>query len=71
MAIDLPTFTSIHVTVFVLVVQLFTTTPALASLAPTQSEAPFEVTQRLVLALFAALGWAAVRGFRPAAVGSR
>ena len=63
--------TALYLNVFVLVVQLFTKTPALASLAPTQSEAPFAVTQLLVLGLFAALGWAAVRGFRPAAVGSR
>jgi hypothetical protein len=63
--------TALYLNVFVLVVQLFTRTPALVSLAPTQSEAPFTVTQLLVLALFASLGWAALRGFRPAAVGSR
>ena len=52
--------------VFVLVVQLFAKTPALAKLAPTQQEPPFALTQALVLALFVWLGWAAVRGFRAA-----
>ena len=52
--------------VFVLVVQLFAKTPALAQLAPTQQEPPFALTQALVLALFVWLGWAAVRGFRTA-----
>jgi hypothetical protein len=65
------TVTALYLNVFVLVVQLFTRTPALVSLAPTQSEAPFAVTQLLVLALFASLGWAALRGFRFAPVGSR
>jgi len=63
--------TALYLNVFVLVVQLFTRTPALVSLAPTQSEAPFTVTQLLVLALFASLGGAALRGFRAAAVSSR
>jgi hypothetical protein len=63
--------TALYLNVFVLVVQLFTRTPALVSLAPTQSEAPFTVTQLLVLALFTSLGWAALRGFRAAAVSSR
>jgi hypothetical protein len=56
---------ALYLNVFVLVVQLFTKTPPLAQLAPTQSEAPFAVTQGLVLALFAWLGWASLRGFRP------
>jgi hypothetical protein len=55
-----------YLNVFVLVVQLFAKTPALAQLAPTQQEAPFALTQALVLALFVWLGWAAVRGFRAA-----
>jgi hypothetical protein len=55
---------ALYLNVFVLVVQLFVKTPALAQLAPTQQEAPFAVTQALVLALFVWLGWAAVRGFR-------
>jgi len=53
-----------YLNVFVLVVQLFIKTPPLAQLAPTQSEPPFALTQALVLALFVALGWAALRGFR-------
>ena len=55
-----------YLNVFVLVVQLFAKTPALAQLAPTQQEPPFALTQALVLALFVWLGWAAVRGFRTA-----
>ena len=55
-----------YLNVFVLVVQLFAKTPALAQLAPTQQEAPFALTQALVLGLFVWLGWAALRGFRAA-----
>lgn len=57
---------ALYLNVFVLVVQLFVKTPPLAQLAPTQQEAPFAVTQALVFALFVWLGWAALRGFRPA-----
>ena len=57
---------AIDLNVFVLVVQLFAKTPALTQLAPTQQEAPFALTQALVLGLFVWLGWAAVRGFREA-----
>lgn len=57
---------AIYLNVFVLVVQLFTKTPALAQLAPTQQEPPFALMQALVLGLFVWLGWAAVRGFRAA-----
>jgi hypothetical protein len=56
--------TALYLNVFVLVVQLFAKTPPLAQLAPTQQEAPFAVTQALVLALFVWLGWAALRSFR-------
>jgi len=55
---------ALYLNVFVLVVQLFAKTPPLAQLAPTQQEAPFAVTQALVLALFVWMGWSAVRGFR-------
>ena len=55
---------ALYFNVFVLVVQLFAKTPPLRQLAPTQQEAPFAVTQLLVLALFVWLGWAALRGFR-------
>jgi hypothetical protein len=57
---------ALYFNVFVLVVQLFVKTPPLAALAPTQEEAPFAVTQALVLALFVWLGWQALRGFRTA-----
>ena len=56
--------TALYLNVFVLVVQLFGKTPALAQLAPTQQEAPFVVTQALVFAVFVWLGWEALRGFR-------
>jgi hypothetical protein len=55
---------AIYLNVFVLVVQLFAKTPALAQLAPTQAEPPFALTQAAVLGLFVWLGWAALRGFR-------
>jgi len=57
---------AVYLNTFVLVVQLFTKTPALAQLAPTQQEPPFALTQALVLAMFVWLGWAALRGFRVA-----
>ena len=60
---------ALYLNVFVLVVQLFGKTPALAQLAPTQQEPPFAVTQALTLALFVWLGWAALRGFRAAKAG--
>lgn len=55
--------TALYLNVFVLIVQLFAKTPALQELAPTQSEAPFAVTQGLVLALFLWIGRAALRAF--------
>lgn len=55
-----------YLNVFVLVVQLFAKTPALAQLAPTQQEAPFALTQALVLGLFVWLARAALRGPRAA-----
>jgi len=61
---------ALYLNVFVLVVQLFVKTPPLAQLAPTQQEAPFAVTQALVLALFVWLGWAALRGFRTEKAGA-
>lgn len=54
-----------YLLVFVLVVQLFRKVPALAALAPTQSEPPFAVAQGVVLVLFAALAIAAAVKFRP------
>ncbi len=58
--------TALYLNVFVLMVQLFVKTPALVQLAPTQQEAPFAVTQALMLVLFVSLGWLALRGFRGA-----
>jgi hypothetical protein len=43
---------SLYLNVFVLVVQAFMKVPALKSLAPTQSEPPFKLTQLAVLGLF-------------------
>ncbi|HEX5787423.1 MAG TPA: hypothetical protein VFY03_04550 [Woeseiaceae bacterium] len=57
---------ALYLNVLVLVVQLFLKTPPLAALAPTQTEAPFALTQLVVLALFVYIGWAAWHGFRPA-----
>jgi hypothetical protein len=55
---------ALYLNLFVLVVQLFAKTPALKELAPTQSEAPFVMTQLLLLALFVWLGRGAVKGLR-------
>jgi hypothetical protein len=58
------TVIALYLNVFVLVVQLFRRIPALIVAAPKQEEPPFVVTQLLVLALFAWLTRAAVKGFR-------
>jgi len=50
--------------VFVLVVQSFLKVPALKSLAPTQTEPPFKLTQLVVLVLFIVLTAACVVKFR-------
>lgn len=55
---------ALYLNVFVLMVQTFIKNPALVAIAPTQSEPPFAATQGLVLVLFLALGWMAVRRFR-------
>jgi hypothetical protein len=60
---------AIYLNVFILVVQLFRRLPGLIAAAPTQSEAPFAITQLLVLGLFAWLGVAAVKGRRAAPAG--
>jgi hypothetical protein len=56
---------ALYFNVFVLVVQLFLKVPALHSLAPTQNEPPFKITQLVVLAAFVGLGIAAVLRFHP------
>jgi hypothetical protein len=52
---------ALYLNFFVLVVQSFLKVPALKALAPTQSEPPFAVAQAIVLVLFVAAGWKAVR----------
>jgi hypothetical protein len=61
---------ALYLNVFVGVVQSFLKVPALRSMAPTQSEPPFVMTQLAVLALFAGLSIAAVVRFRPEHTGS-
>jgi len=55
---------ALYLNVFVLVVQLFQKVPALAVLAPTQSELPFQLAQLAVFALFVWFAIAATRRFR-------
>jgi hypothetical protein len=55
---------SLYLNVFVLVVQLFQKVPALKTIAPTQSEPPFAVTQIVVLVLFVLLTIIAAIRFR-------
>jgi hypothetical protein len=46
---------ALYFNVFVLIAQMFQKIPALKELAPTQTEAPFKVTQLVVLVLFVVL----------------
>jgi hypothetical protein len=62
------TVLTLYLNFFVLMVQLFRRIPALLVSAPKQTEPPFVLTQLLVLALFAWLGFAAFRRFRPQVV---
>jgi hypothetical protein len=55
---------SLYLNVFVLIVQLFQKVRSLKSLAPTQSEPPFAVTQLVMLALFVVLTILAAIKFR-------
>ena len=59
-----------YLNVFVLIVQAFRKVPALNSIAPTQSEPSFLIAQLVVMAIFIALGVAAVKGFRNAPRGT-
>ena len=54
---------ALYFNVFVLVVQLFEKVPALRTLAPTQSEPPFQMAQAAVLLIFAVLGIRAAMKF--------
>jgi hypothetical protein len=55
---------ALYLNVFVGVVQAFQKVPALAALAPKQTEPPFVVTQLVVLVLFIVLTIAAAKRFR-------
>jgi hypothetical protein len=56
---------ALYFNVFVGVVQAFQKLSFLHPLAPTQSEPPFQVAQLVVLAIFIAIGFAAIRKYRP------
>jgi hypothetical protein len=58
---------SLYFLVFVAVAQAFAKVPALAALAPTQSEPPFAIAQGLLLLAFVIVGTLAVRA-RPVSV---
>jgi hypothetical protein len=58
---------ALYLNCFVLVVQAFQKVPALAALAPTQSEPPFTIAQGALLVAFLVAGFLAVRRFHPAA----
>jgi hypothetical protein len=55
---------SLYLNVFVGIVQAFQKVPALKSMAPTQSEPPFLLTQLVVMGLFVALAIVAAIRFR-------
>ena len=55
---------ALYFNVFVLVVQSFQKLPALAALAPTQSEPPFAIAELIVLVAFLVLWYLAVIRFR-------
>jgi hypothetical protein len=57
-----------YLNVFVLVVQGFLKVPALHTMAPTGTEAPFFIAQGIVLLVFIVLGTYAVKRFHPGAV---
>jgi hypothetical protein len=56
---------SLYLNVFVLVAQSFMKVSALKSLAPTQSEPPFAITQAATLVIFIVIGLIAMANFRP------
>jgi hypothetical protein len=55
---------ALYLNVFVLIVQLFQKVPALETMAPTQSEPPFLLTQFVGLAIFVGIAIAAAIRFR-------
>jgi hypothetical protein len=56
---------ALYLNIFVLIVQLFEKVPALTALAPTQSEPPFQITQGIVLVIFAILTIRAAMKYHP------
>ena len=60
---------ALYFNILVLIIQAFQKIPSLATLAPTQSEPPFVVTQVVVLIAFAIAAVAAVLRFHPAPKG--
>jgi len=59
------TVLALYFNVFVLIVQAFQKLPALKSIAPTQNDPPFKLTQLVVLAVFVVFGFVAAIRFRP------
>jgi hypothetical protein len=59
-----------YLNVFVLIVQSFAKIPSLKSLAPTQTEPPFKITQLIVLVIFIAFIVIAAKRFHPKPAGS-
>ena len=59
---------ALYLNCFVLVVQTFQKVPFFHALAPTQKEPPFAAVQAALLIAFLAVGWLALRKFRPLAV---
>jgi hypothetical protein len=57
----------LYLNVFVGIVQTFQKVPFFQQLAPTQSEPPFIIAQSVALAIFAFLGYLAVKKFHPPA----
>jgi hypothetical protein len=60
---------ALYLNFFVLIAQSFLKVPALAALAPTQSEPPFVIAQLVALAAFIGLGFLATTRFREKSVG--
>ncbi len=59
---------ALYLNVFVLIAQMFQKIPSLKALAPTQSEAPFKMTQLVVLVLFVVFAISATIKFRKVAL---
>jgi hypothetical protein len=55
---------TLYLNVFVLIIQMFLKIPALQALAPTQTEAPFKISQLSILIAFILVGIVAAKRFR-------